>query len=69
MHSVKYYDGMLYRLQSKADAIGYDIDHDADYIAACAMLPSIAYKKAPEDVLPLLYQVGERIESVRKNCK
>lgn len=24
------------------------------------------YKKAPADVLPLLYRVGERIESVRK---
>lgn len=71
MHSVKYYDNVLFRLQRKADALGYDIDHDADYIAACACLPATLSgrkKKADPAILPLLYRVSERIESV-KNCK
>lgn len=70
-HSVKYYDNVLFRLQRKADALGYDIDHDADYIAACACLPATLSgrtKKADPAILPLLYRVSERIESV-KNCK
>lgn len=66
MHSVRYYDGLLYRLQKQADASGYHIDSDPDYIAACAAMPSNQYKKAPIDVLPLLYRVGERIDSVRR---
>lgn len=66
MHSVRYYDSLLYRLQKQADASSYHIDSDPDYIAACAALPASQYKKAPVDVLPLLYRVGERIESVRK---
>ena len=66
MKSVRYYDGLLFRLQRKADAIGYDIDHDADYIAACAVMPSSQYKKAPVEILPLLYRVGERVEITRK---
>lgn len=66
MHSVKYYDGLLYRLQKQADALGYDLDHDQDYLQVCAAMPSSRYKKAPADVLPLLYAVGERVESVRR---
>ena len=66
MKSVRYYDGLLFRLQRKADTIGYNIDHDQDYIAACAAMPSSQYKKAPAEVLPLLYAVGERVESVRR---
>ena len=66
MKSVRYYDGLFFRLQRKADAIGYDINHDQDYIAACAVMPSSQYKKVPADILPLLYRVGERVEIARK---
>ncbi len=66
MHSVRYYDGLFYRLQKQADASGYHIDSDPDYIAACTVMPSSQCKKAPVEILPLLYRVGERIESVRK---
>lgn len=66
MHTGKYWDSKLYQLQAVADRFGYHIDSDPDYIAACAAMPSSQYKKAPIDILPLLYRVGERIESVRK---
>ena len=71
MHSIRYYDGLLYRLQKQADAIGYHIDSDPDYIAACACQPATLSgrtKKASADILPLLYRVGERLDAV-KNCK
>lgn len=66
MHSVRYYDSLLYRLQKQADVSGYHIDSDPDYLTACRLLPCSAYAKAPVDVLPLLYAVGERVESVRR---
>lgn len=66
MHSVRYYDTLLKRLEHKADASGYHIDSDPDYLTACHMLPCSVHAKAPEAVLPLLYRVGERVESVRK---
>lgn len=65
-HTVTYWDKKLLSLQRLADTIGYDIDHDQDYIAACAVIPSSQYKKAPAKILPLLYRVGERIEIARK---
>lgn len=71
MHTVKYWDKKLLALQSLADSVGYDIDNDADYIAACACLPATLSgrtKKADPAILPLLYRVSEHIESV-KNCK
>lgn len=66
MHSVKYYDTLLKRLERKADASGYHIDSDPDYLQACRVLPCSVHAKAPADVLPLLYRVGERVESVRR---
>ena len=36
MHTVKYWDKKLLVLQRLADSVGYDIDNDIDYIAACA---------------------------------
>ena len=68
-HTVKYWDKKLLSLQRLADSVGYDIDSDPDYIATCAYQPgtlSGRTKKASADILPLLYRVGERIESVRK---
>ena len=72
-HSVKYWDKKLLSLQRLADSVGYDIDNDADYIAACACQPT-TYKefckmKHPRpEILPLFYNVVERVQSV-KNCK
>ena len=72
-HTVKYWDKKLLSLQRLADSVGYDIDSDADYIAACACQPT-AYKefckmKYPRpEILPLFYNVVERVQSV-KNCK
>ena len=40
MHTVKYWDKKLLSLQRMADSVGYDIDSDADYIAACACQPA-----------------------------
>lgn len=38
-HSIRYYEKRLYKLQSVADAIGYNIDGNGHYKAACALLP------------------------------
>lgn len=65
-HTVKYWDKKLLSLQRLADSVDYDIDNDLDYIAACAVMPSSQYKKAPAEILQLLYRVGERIEIARK---
>ena len=40
MHTVKYWDKKLLSLQRLADSVGYDIDNDTDYIAACACQPT-----------------------------
>ena len=71
-HTVKYWDKKLLSLQHLADSVGYDIDHDIDYIAACACQPTTGKEfckmKYPRpDILPLFYKVVERVQSV-KNC-
>lgn len=38
-HSVRYYEKRLYKLQTVADSIGYPIDGNDHYKAACALLP------------------------------
>ena len=72
-HTVKYWDKKLLSLQRLADSVGYDIDNDADYIAACACQPttfteSSRMQTASQEILPLFYKVVERVQSV-KNCK
>lgn len=70
-HTVKFWDKKLLFLQRLADSVGYDIDNDPDYIAACACQPTTLSgrtKKTSTDILPLLYRVGERLDTV-KNCK
>ena len=72
-HTVKYWDKKLLSLQRLADSVGYDIDSDADYIAACACQPttyneSCKMKYPRPEILPLFYKVVERVQSV-KNCK
>ena len=39
VHSVRYYEKRLLKLQRVADSIGYTIDDNADYIRATAILP------------------------------
>ena len=73
MHSVKYWDKKLFALQRLADSVGYDIDSDQDYIATCACQPATfaefcKMKHPSPEILPLFYNVVERVQSV-KNCK
>ena len=72
-HTIKYWDKKLLSLQRLADSVGYDIDSDADYIAACACQPatfteSSRMQAASPEILPLFYKVADRVQSV-KNCK
>ena len=72
-HTVKYWDKKLLSLQCLADSVGYDIDNDADYIAACACQPATyeefcKMKHPRPEILTLFYNVVERVQSV-KNCK
>ena len=72
-HTVKYWDKKLLSLQRLADSVGYDIDSDPDYIAACACQPTTynefcKMKHPRPEILPLFYNVVERVQSV-KNCK
>ena len=39
VHSVRYYEKRLLKLERVADSIGYPIDDNADYIRATALLP------------------------------
>ena len=71
--TVKYGEKKLLSLRRLADSVGYYIDSDADYIAACACQPatfteSSRMQAASPEILPLFYNVVERMQSV-KNCK
>ena len=68
MHTVKYWDSKLYQIQKLADSINYHIDGDPDYLNVCQLLPASRSKPAPVEILPLFYNVVERVQSV-KNCK
>ena len=39
LHSIRYYEKRLAKLERVADSIGYAIDENADYIRATALLP------------------------------
>lgn len=73
-HTVKFWDKKLLSLQRLADSVGYDIDSDVDYIAACACQPAIynefcKMKYPRPEILPLFYKVVERVqlEIVKEN--
>lgn len=68
MHTVKYWDSKLYRLQELADSINYHIDSDVDYLQIRKLLLVSKSKPSPVEILPLFYNVVERVQSV-KNCK
>ena len=72
-HTVKYWNKKLLSLQRLADSVGYDIDNDADCIAACAYQPatfteSSRMQAANPEILPLFSNVVERVMTV-KICK
>ena len=61
-HTVKYWDKKLLSLQRLADSVGYDIDNDQDYIAACACQPATVaefckMKHPRPEILPLFLQI------------
>ena len=39
VHSIRYYEKRLAKLERVADSIGYPIDENAEYIRATALLP------------------------------
>ena len=39
LHSVRYYEKRLLKLERVADSIGYPIDDNTDYVRATALLP------------------------------
>ena len=39
LHSIRYYEKRLAKLERVADSIGYSIDDNTDYIRATAILP------------------------------
>lgn len=67
-HTVKFWDKKLLSLQRLADSVRYDIDSDPDYLNVCQLLPLSRNKSAPAEILPLFYNVVDRVMSV-KNCK
>ena len=67
-HTVRYWDKKLLSLQCLADSVRYDIDSDPDYLTICQFLPASRNKPAPAEILPLFYNVVERVMSI-KNCK
>lgn len=66
MHTVKFWDTRLYRLQTVADRAGYHIYSDADYLQICKLLPASRSKPAPAEILPLFYNMVERVHSAKK---
>ena len=65
MHTVKYWDKKLLSLQRLADSVGYGIDNDTDYLTIYQLLPTSSNKPAPVEILPLFYNVIERVQSVK----
>ena len=39
LHSIRYYEKRLVKLERVADSVGYPIDDNAEYIRATALLP------------------------------
>lgn len=57
-------DRMMFMVQNGCDEIGYDIDHNAEYIALCQMvtdiqvhnkIPTVAEKKWASEVLEMFF--------------
>lgn len=68
-HSARYYEKRLFELQTVADAIGYHIDSDADYIRACRLMPDSVTGAVSPAVVAAYMAVCERVDSVRRAAK
>ena len=44
LHSIRYYEKRLVKLERVADSINYTIDDNTDYIRATALLPLTVYE-------------------------
>lgn len=56
LHSVRYYEKRLAKLERVADSIGYAIDDDADYIRATALLPlTVSEGGTGKDTIPAAF--------------
>lgn len=56
LHSVRYYEKRLLKLERVADFIGYPIDDNADYIRATALLPLTVNEGGEHgDVIPAAF--------------
>lgn len=56
LHSIRYYEKRLARLERVADSIGYPIDDNADYIRATAILPlSVEYGGTEKEAIPAAF--------------
>ncbi len=71
-HSIRYYEKRLYKLQTAADAIGYAIDKNKAYKAACKALPVPGYDDTSSisDAFFRAYMAAcEAVELARREAK
>lgn len=66
-HSIRYYEKQLYKLQTAADAIGYNIDDNGHYKAACGLLP-LAGKDIPGAFFKAYMAACEAVEIARREA-
>lgn len=71
-HSIRYYEKRLYKLQNTADDIGYAIDENKAYKAACKALPVPGYDDTsiiPEAFFRAYMAACEAVEMARMEHK
>lgn len=71
VHSIRYYEKRLYKLQNAADAIGYAIDENKAYKAACKALPVPGYDNTssiPEVFFRAFNAACEAVEMARREA-
>lgn len=66
-HSVRYYEKRLYKLQMAADSIGYNIDGNGAYKAACGLLP-LTGKDIPGAFFGAFVAACEAVEMARREA-
>lgn len=70
-HSIRYYEKRLYKLQNAANAIGYNIDENKAYKAACKALPVSGYddtSSIPDAFFRALNAACEAVETARREA-
>ena len=66
-HSIRYYEKRLCKLQTAADAIGYNIDDNGHYKAACKLLP-LTGKDVPGAFFGAFVAACEAVEKARREA-